>query len=114
MIPSDMPQKYTIFSTIPLPLCLLTLLVVGFSYNSTDTLCVTAGLIKAFLSQFAYFPQFVLIYKNKSTVGWSMEGVWMDILGSGIACVQVITDYFAFGKGTGFFSELNYGKFSLN
>lgn len=62
----------------------------------------------------AYLPQYVLIYKNKTTKGWSMGGVWADCIGATIACFQVILDYFNNNKGLGFFAELNYGKLCLN
>ena len=43
-----------------------------------------------------------------------MVGVWVDFSGGALAVLQIIVDYFNTGHGTGFFRELNYGKFLLN
>ena len=43
-----------------------------------------------------------------------MNFVYMDMAGGTMACIQICSDYFFYGNGTGFFKELNYGKLGLN
>jgi len=73
--------------------------------------CKIIGVAKSVLSLVAYIPQWVLIYRNKSTNGWSMSAVATDTIGSCIGMTQVIVDYFNNYRGSGFFEKLNYGKF---
>ena len=72
------------------------------------------GIVKSTLSTIAYVPQFVLIYRNKSTKGWSIKATATDTIGSGIGVTQVIVDYFNWAYPKNFFETLNYGKFCLN
>ena len=74
----------------------------------------TNGIIKSFLGLISCFPQYILIYKLKSTKGFSIIYVAIDIIGSLFAILQILVDYHAFGNGTGFWSELNWTKFLMH
>lgn len=113
LLPSKSKNVVTIMSSVPMIIAVFLISAFGAFYGF-DLQCVICGLIKAFLSVLSYIPQYILIYRNNTTYGWSMAGVWSDFIGSVIAWNQVILDYFVFGSGTGFFRELNYGKFALN
>lgn len=112
-LPSKGKNRVSWISLLPNGIALV-IIVIVFSSNSMDNTMVTAGLAKAILSQFSYMPQYQLIYRNQTTYGWSMEGVWADFVGSTVATVQVCLDYWVFGRGEGFWHELNCGKFALN
>jgi uncharacterized protein with PQ loop repeat len=68
--------------------------VIFYLERGTNSAAVWAGTAKALLSVLAYLPQFILIYRNKTTRGWSMSGVWVDFLGSILAVIQITIDYF--------------------
>lgn len=90
------------------------LIVCAIFYQDIDIFCIYCGAIKAVCSLISYFPQYVLIYKNKTTFGWSMSAVWIDCIGASFAVIQVIVDHYDVNSGAGFWEDLNYGKFFLN
>ena len=59
----------------------------------------------------ACFPQYVLIYKQKSTKGFSILAQVLNQLACLSAITQVVLDYYFNGNNTGFWHELNMGKF---
>lgn len=78
-----------------------------------DTIRV-GGTGKAFLSFISYIPQIYLIFRNKSSFGWSIPGVYMDISGASLAIIQIVIDHYRINNEIGFWSHLNWGKFLLN
>lgn len=43
-----------------------------------------------------------------------MAGTWVDIGGALLAITQIVLDSFISNNGTGFWSQLNWGKFLVN
>lgn len=113
LIKSYTINTYTLFSIFPNTVSIVVWIFVVSKFG-IDEGAVCAGTLKAILSLASYVPQWILVYKNKTTLGWSMTGVWVDALGGVLAVCQVIVDYYNVGKGTGFWNELNWGKFLLN
>jgi len=74
----------------------------------------TCGSIKACISLMGYCPQIWLIFKNKSTRGWSIKSSFLEFSGGCLAILQIVIDYYRVHNGVGFFASLNYGKFLLN
>lgn len=72
------------------------------------------GSVKAVSSLVAYFPQMYNNYTNKTTFGFSLKAIFMDLFGGAIAIVQIGIDYCRVPESHGFFHDLNYGKFLLN
>lgn len=69
------------------------------------------GMVKSACGIVACFPQYVLIYQLKSTKGFSILAQILDIIACLSAILQIVVDYYAYGNGTGFWNELNWGKF---
>ena len=69
------------------------------------------ALVKTSFSLFACIPQYVLIYKLKTTKGFSIFAQVLDIIACLCAVLQIVIDYYVNGNNTGFWNELNYGKF---
>ena len=69
------------------------------------------AIIKSAFGVIACFPQYVLIYKQKTTKGFSMFAQVLDIIACLSAITQVLVDYYVNGNNTGFWHELNMGKF---
>ena len=113
LIPSEVPNNVSWFSIIPNSVSLV-MFFAWWGIFGVNSAAVLAGSAKACLSLIAYIPQIILVYKNKTTKGWSMVGVWVDFTGGALAVLQISVDYQNTGHGTGFFNELNYGKFLLN
>ena len=72
----------------------LVICAVFWVFYGTNNAAILAGTGKAILSIVAYIPQFILIYRNKTTKGWSMAGVWVDFIGGGLAVIQITCDYY--------------------
>ncbi len=63
---------------------------VGLNYN-----CISmAGYSKALITLVKYMPQVYLNWKRKSTVGWSLENVILDLTGGSFSLVQLVIDVF--------------------
>ena len=67
--------------------------------------------IKSAFAVIASIPQYILIYKLKSTKGFSILAQVLDIIACLCAIIQVVLDYYFNGNNTGFWHELNLGKF---
>lgn len=113
LIPSEVPNNITWLSIVPNTIA-IALYIGWWSFFGDQAAAILAGSNKAVLSLIAYIPQIILVIRNKTTMGWSMVGVWVDFGGGALAIFQIITDYYNTGRGTGFFNELNWGKFLLN
>jgi len=64
--------------------------------NAWDTLLV-AGYAKAAITFVKYCPQVYLNWKRKSTVGWSLANVCLDLTGGSLSFAQMAIDGFACG-----------------
>lgn len=64
--------------------------------ESWDTLLV-AGYAKAAITFVKYCPQVYLNWKRKSTVGWSLANVCLDLTGGSLSFAQMAIDGFACG-----------------
>ena len=72
------------------------------------------GIVKVCISFVKYIPQVYLNFKRKSTEGWSLENVLLDLLGGSLTFVQILLDKIDSGQSTGQFSSgLNTAKFLL-
>ncbi|KAJ3320731.1 hypothetical protein HDV06_005024 [Boothiomyces sp. JEL0866] len=59
------------------------------------------SLIKMTISLIKYTPQVVLNYENKSTIGWSIENILLDLLGGVLSIGQQVIDCSMIGNWTG-------------
>lgn len=50
------------------------------------------GLVKACVSVVKYVPQAMLNYRRKSTVGWSIANVLLDLSGGALSLLQMVVD----------------------
>ena len=50
------------------------------------------GYVKLFVTVVKYIPQAWANYKRKSTVGWSIEQILMDVLGGLLSIAQLVID----------------------
>lgn len=50
------------------------------------------GIVKVCISFVKYIPQVYLNFKRKSTEGWSLENVLLDLLGGSLTFVQILLD----------------------
>lgn len=69
-----------------------------------------AGYSKTLITLVKYMPQVYLNYKRKSTVGWSLENIILDLTGGSLSLVQLMIDVFARDNLNAF----NPIKFSLS
>ncbi|KAJ3276054.1 hypothetical protein HDV01_006224 [Terramyces sp. JEL0728] len=58
------------------------------------------SLIKMTISLIKYTPQVILNYQNKSTVGWSIENILLDLLGGVLSIGQQLIDSASIGNWT--------------
>ena len=75
------------------------------------------GYAKALITLVKYMPQVYLNYKRKSTVGWSLANVFMDLTGGVLSFMQIVVDSTARGKplfGSGSDTGFNIVKFMLS
>ncbi len=71
------------------------------------------GLMKVIISFIKYCPQVYLNFKRRSTYGWSLENVILDLSGGSLAFLQIFVDYLNSGTSDQFSSNLNFAKFLL-
>ncbi|KAL8873103.1 MAG: hypothetical protein Q9174_001375 [Haloplaca sp. 1 TL-2023] len=57
--------------------------------------------IKLLITIVKYIPQIVTNYRQKSTVGWSVEQILMDVVGGVLSVVQVVLDSLLEGDWSG-------------
>ena len=69
------------------------------------------SLVKIGVTLLKYLPQLVLNYTTKSTVGWSIENIILDLGGGMLSIVQMIIDAFILNSWTPFIG--NPVKFGL-
>ena len=113
VIPGDPINK---FSSTVIVICTLCIQI-SFSLIFATNLEITAlfnGIIKSCFGLIACIPQYILIYRMKSTQGFSIVCQILDITGCLCAILQIKIDYYANGDGIGFWRELNWGKFLMN
>lgn len=60
-----------------------------------------------------YTPQVYHNYKRKSTEGWSLENVLLDLTGGTLSFLQIFLDWIDEGESKNFSSGLNIAKFLL-
>lgn len=85
-----------------------------FINNSTEAIVVFMGTIKVVISFVKYIPQVYLNWSRKSTEGWSLENVMLDLMGGTLTFLQILLDYADSGDmGNQFGSGLNTAKFLL-
>jgi len=110
------PRKDNRVQGLWLAICLAILITVGVYYLVTAKLPETIllmGLMKVVISFIKYVPQVYLNWKRKSTKGWSLENVILDLTGGVLSFIQIIIDYLDSGKLDNFSGNLNIAKFLL-
>ena len=63
---------------IPITCMYLAVIIVAVTFQDFDYTMKTCGTIKGIQSLIAYIPQIHNNYKNKSTYGWSVIGIYCD------------------------------------
>ena len=82
--------------------------------DSNESVIKFMGIMKVTISFVKYCPQVYLNWKRKSTLGWSLENVILDLTGGLLTFLQIIFDKMD-GKATNLFSgSLNIAKFALS
>lgn len=72
------------------------------------------GIVKVVISFVKYIPQVYLNWSRKSTEGWSLENVMLDLLGGSFTFIQIVLDKMDTGEAGGTFDgSLNIAKFLL-
>lgn len=86
----------------------------GVKVNDNISMLRMAGYCKALITLVKYMPQVYLNYKRKSTDGWSIENIILDLTGGTFSLLQQIIDSVARGKP--FFGDdsFNIVKFMLS
>ena len=112
--PSETRQKLVLFKSY-LSLAILgsiitTALVYAKLLEFIDFLYFLS-LVKIGVTLLKYLPQLVLNYTTKSTVGWSIENIILDLGGGMLSIVQMIIDAFILNSWTPFIG--NPVKFGL-
>lgn len=102
------------FGIMPIVAGILVILIMSICTQEMNSVFRTCGSIKACISLMGYCPQIQLIFRNKSTKGWSIKSSVLEFTGGCLAIVQIVIDFFCVSNGEGFFASLNYGKFFLN
>ncbi|EJK63286.1 hypothetical protein THAOC_16068 [Thalassiosira oceanica] len=83
--PSKRVQAFLIFSVV---FCLLFITVTGDVLG----LLFVLGAIKVSITVSKYIPQVLLNYQRKSTVGWNVQNVLLDLTGGILSFVQLYGD----------------------
>lgn len=69
--------------------------------------------MKVAITLVKYIPQVYHNYKRKTTEGWSLENVMLDLTGGSLSFLQIFLDWLDEGKNQQFSSGLNVAKFLL-
>eukprot|EP00347_Sterkiella_histriomuscorum_P011675 403371540 len=95
-------------------LILFSIEVSGTQLNDQISTLRVAGYCKALITFVKYMPQVYLNWKRKSTVGWSIENIVLDLTGGTFSLLQQIIDSTA--RGQPFFGtdSFNIVKFMLS
>ncbi len=82
--------------------------------NDNISMLRVAGYCKAIITFVKYMPQVYLNYVRKSTDGWSIENIILDLTGGTFSLLQQVIDTVA--RGQPFFGEdsFNIVKFMLS
>ena len=101
------------FSYIVIFMCIASIQTSVFIcfYTNLQITTIANGIIKLCFVFICYLPQYILIYKLKTTKGFSILPTIFDITACSCGILQIVVDYYATGNGTGFWHELNWGKF---
>jgi len=105
-------QNYT--KCIWLTCCILTVISIGMfaAYNpKVEQIVKFMGLIRVMLSFIHYVPQVYLNWSRKSTYGWSISFVILDLIGGCLSFLQIFIDYASTGTFSQFSTNLNFSKF---
>lgn len=78
-----------------------------------DTFLI-AGYAKAAITFVKYVPQVYLNWKRKSTVGWSLANVLLDLTGGSLSMLQIVIDTAVLGKSLFSSDAFNVVKFILS
>jgi cystinosin len=82
--------------------------------SSTESVVKFMGIVKVVISFVKYNPQVYLNFTRKSTEGWSLENVLLDLLGGTLTFVQIVLDKWDSGESSNLFTTgLNTAKFLL-
>ena len=110
VIPGDPINKFSYTVMFVCTVALQTSAIVGLATN-LDTLIFTNGIIKSGFALIECIPQYILIYRLKTTRGFSIPAIMIEIIAYSCAILQILFDYYGSGNGTGFWHELNLAKF---
>lgn len=81
--------------------------------TSWDTFLI-AGYCKCAISFVKYVPQVYLNYSRKSTVGWSLGNVLLDLTGGLLSMAQIFLNALALGQPVIGAGAFNFVKFILS
>ena len=84
-----------------------------FVQPGLEKIFVFMGLMKVFISFVKYLPQVYLNWYRKTTVGWSLENVLLDLVGGVLSFIQIFIDWADSGATSQFTGGLNVAKFLL-
>ena len=94
-------------------LAVLTVTTYAIINPTTEDIVKLMGLMKVAISFVKYVPQVYLNWLRKSTVGWSLENVLLDLSGGVLSLLQIFVDYLDTNTTSQFSSNLNFAKFLL-
>lgn len=69
--------------------------------------------MKVAITLVKYIPQVYHNYQRKTTEGWSLENVLLDLTGGSLTFLQIFIDWIDTGESKQFSSGLNVAKFLL-
>ena len=81
--------------------------------TKAEDFMVSLGLVKVAISFVKYLPQAILNCQRKSTFGFSLENVLLDLSGGILSFLQIYVDYLEKGVVPKLDSHLNMAKFLL-
>ena len=119
ILPRKVPKKLSgVFGRGPMiSMVVMPVVAAIWTENLDDTMRIV-GIIRAVSIQISYIPQFLNNYFNKSTRGFSQQGIIQDLISSCTGITQIFLDHIRDNiediNYKGFFHDLNYGKFFLN
>ncbi|CED82782.1 Cystine transporter Cystinosin [Phaffia rhodozyma] len=100
--PAPASQKLSIVNRITLPIIgvamLVLAIVVGAGWTSLELLDWLYGFsyIKLYITVSKYVPQAYLNYRRRSTTGWSIGNVVLDVIGASLSMIQLVLDSYRY------------------
>ncbi len=85
----------------------------AFVQPGLEKIFVFSGLMKVLISFVKYLPQVYLNWYRKTTTGWSLENVLLDLVGGVLSFIQIFIDWADSGATSQFSGGLNIAKFLL-